>query len=112
MVIKFLMEALMNCPRCGSENLSTERRLDGVMTCLDCGHKERNVSQSEIIICENGPDRAYRGCLCCVCNEVSRCTPTNDFYTTKDHGNKLVCEKCFHEYLGHKLNGDKSVSSL
>lgn len=35
----------MNCSKCGSENVSTERRIDGMKTCLDCGYKWRNVVQ-------------------------------------------------------------------
>lgn len=26
---------------------------------------------------------------------------------TKDHGEKLVCERCFHEYLGSKIKTEK-----
>jgi hypothetical protein len=57
-------------------------------------------------------DRGYKDCLCCVCGEVSQCTPSNDFYSTDDHGEGLVCERCFAEYVGHKLNADRLVAGL
>ena len=57
-------------------------------------------------------NRQYKNCLCCVCGEISKCTPTNDFYQTDDHGEGIVCERCFGEYTGHKLNVDKWVVSL
>ncbi len=44
-------------------------------------------------------DRGYKDCLCCVCKKVSQCTPENDFYSTDDHGQELVCELCFKKYL-------------
>ena len=93
----------MKCSRCGSENLSIERRIDGIRTCNDCGYKERNVSQGVHVVASIHEQRAYNRCLCSVCGKISTCTPSNDFYSTPDHGEGLVCERCFHEYLGHKL---------
>jgi hypothetical protein len=40
----------MNCPKCGSENVSIERRVDGMKTCLDCGYKWRNVAQAGHVV--------------------------------------------------------------
>lgn len=34
-------------------------------------------------------------CCCCICKEVSVCTPSNDFYTTPVTGDRLVCDRCF-----------------
>lgn len=62
------------------------------------------MENSDHIIETIDEDRRRKKCLCCVCGIVSECTPTNDFYSTKDHGEKLVCERCFHEYVKHKLN--------
>ena len=100
------------CKKCGSENMSTERRPDGLHTCLDCGYKWRNVSQMSHIVFTCHEDRSSKNCMCCICGGIAKCTPFFDFYTTKDHGEKLVCERCFHEYLGHRLNADKFVASL
>lgn len=95
------------CSKCGSENISTERRIDGFNTCLDCGYKWRNVSQAGHIVLTCHEPRAHKKCMCCVCGEINTCTPEFDFYTTKDHGENLVCETCFHEYLGYRLNSEK-----
>lgn len=38
--------------------------------------------------------------------------PSNDFYSTEDHGEGIVCERCFSEYVGHKLNADRWVAGL
>jgi hypothetical protein len=57
-------------------------------------------------------DRAYKDCLCCVCGEISKCTPSNDFYSTPDHGEGLVCERCFHKYCGHKINAKRKRLDL
>ena len=103
---------MRNCIKCGSENMSTERRPDGLNTCLDCGHKWRNVSQMSHVVLTCHEERTYKKCMCSVCGEIHTCTPSFDFYTTKDHGEKLVCEKCFHEYLGHRLNAEKWVDGL
>ena len=102
----------MNCPKCGSENISTERRIDGMKTCLDCDYKWRNVSQVGHVVTSCHEDRTYKRCLCCVCGEIHKCTPSFDFYTTDDHGEGLVCERCFHEYLGHRLNAEKWIADL
>jgi len=40
-------------------------------------------------------DLRKQPCCCCVCKEVSLCTPSNDFYTTPITGDFLVCERCF-----------------
>ena len=53
-------------------------------------------------------NRQYKMCQCCVCNKVSRCTPTNDFYETKEHGDGIVCEKCFSIYL-KEFHGIKGI---
>ena len=68
-----------------------------------------NVSQSTYVVSTIHEDRRYKRCLCCICNTISKCTPSNDFYSTQDHGEKLVCEKCFREYLGHKLNNERCL---
>ena len=41
-------------------------------------------------------DRAYRLCRCAECGEVSRCTPTNDFYDNRPgHPNDMLfCLTC------------------
>ena len=81
-------------------------------TCLHCYYKWRNVARAGHIITSCHEDRAYKRCLCCVCGEIHECTPSFDFYTTDDHGEGLVCERCFHEYLGHRLNAEKWVADL
>jgi ribosomal protein L37AE/L43A len=50
----------MNCPKCGSENVSTERRIDGMKTCLDCDYKWRNVSQAGHVVTSCHEDRTYK----------------------------------------------------
>lgn len=95
---------MQRCKMCGGENVNTERRLDGMNQCLDCAYRWSNVSQAEHVVTSLHEDRGYKNCRCCVCGEVSKCTPTFDFYTTEDHGELLVCERCFHEYLGQRLN--------
>ena len=94
----------MICQRCGAECVSTERRIGGINTCLACGYKWRNVAQDEHVVTSAREGRAYKKCLCCVCGEIRKCTPSFDFYSTDDHGEGIVCERCFHEYLGHRLN--------
>lgn len=91
------------CAKCGSENLSVERRIDGFVICIDCGNKHKNVTQSGYIVTDCHHERADKRCLCCVCGKINKCTPMFDFYTTDDHGDGLVCESCFHEYVGHRL---------
>lgn len=98
------------CNRCGSENLSIERRIDGMRICNDCGYKEANVSQKGHIVTDIHEERCYKQCMCCVCGNISKCTPTNDFYSTKLHGERLICERCFYEYLGHKMFDKHKVS--
>jgi len=49
-------------------------------------------------------DRCYKQCRCCVCEKVRLCTPSFDFYSTEDHGDKLVCESCFTHYVREKLS--------
>jgi uncharacterized Zn ribbon protein len=110
--VAFIRRNDMNCQKCGSENVSTERRTDGMRTCNDCGYKWRNVSQAGHIVTSCHEERTHKKCLCCVCGEIHKCTPSFDFYTTEDHGEGLVCEKCFHEYLGHRLNAEKWVADL
>jgi predicted RNA-binding Zn-ribbon protein involved in translation (DUF1610 family) len=39
------------CPKCGSENIITEKRIDGFSTCLDCKHHDKT---GEFIFVENG----------------------------------------------------------
>jgi hypothetical protein len=51
----------MNCPKCGSENVSIERRVDGMKTCLDCGYKWRNVAQAGHVVTSCHEDRTYKG---------------------------------------------------
>lgn len=93
----------MKCPKCGSEKVSTERRIDGMNSCRDCGHSWRNAAQGAIVsTCHE--DRNCKLCLCCVCGEIHKCVPSFDFYTTKDHGDGLVCERCFYNYIGLRLN--------
>jgi hypothetical protein len=61
--------------------------------------KEYNNLEDDHIVTKKDEKRRYKNCRCCVCNTVSRCTFENDFYSTNDHGDGIVCEKCFHEYL-------------
>lgn len=96
------------CSRCGSENVSIERRVDGDRICNDCGFKSPNKSEKNYIVTTIHDDRQYKNCMCCVCGTVSKCTPSNDFYSTPIHGEGLVCQRCFHEYLGHTLNPEQS----
>ena len=103
---------MRTCIKCGSENTSTERRPDGMNACLNCGYKWRNVSHAGHVVLTCNEDMAYKKCMCSVCGEIHKCTPSFDFYTTKDHGDKLVCERCFYEYLGHRLNAEKWVDGL
>ena len=52
-------------------------------------------------------DRRYKDCQCCICKKVQECTPDNDFYTTENHGDDLVCEQCFWEYEQTMTNEDR-----
>ena len=54
------------------------------------------------VVTDRHQQRCFKHCLCCVCGEVHECTPSFDFYTTNDHGDELVCEKCFRIYLHTK----------
>jgi ribosomal protein L37AE/L43A len=92
----------MNCSKCGSEKLLIERRPNGIIECLDCGYKEVNGSQKSRIVLTKHEVRQYKKCMCAVCSKISKCTPTSDFYSTPDHGDGILCEKCFYEYFGHK----------
>lgn len=42
----------MKCPKCGSTNISTERRLDGFNTCLKCGYKWKNGVEPKLTTAE------------------------------------------------------------
>ena len=59
------------------------------------------------IITTGGTDRGYKLCKCCVCGTVEKCTPSFDYYTTQDHGDKLVCESCFRIYVSKKMKDNK-----
>lgn len=48
-------------------------------------------------------NRCYEFCECCECGKVSECTPTNDYYSTEEHGDLLLCEACFIEYTNKKI---------
>jgi len=65
---------------------------------------ESPVPPKDHIVLTNNEDRWYKPCMCCVCKAISICTPTHDFYVTHDHGDKLICEQCYCEYLGQRLN--------
>lgn len=54
------------------------------------------------VIYKDGVDRRYKNCFCCVCKTVQLCTPANDFYITRDHGDDLVCERCFLIYAAKR----------
>jgi hypothetical protein len=47
---------------------------------------------------KGGVDHRWEYCKCGACGDVSRCTPDNDFYVTKD-GPALKCESCFKAYV-------------
>jgi hypothetical protein len=74
--------------------------------------KKVNQEPSERVITTIEENRSNKLCLCSVCGKIARCTPTFDFYSNIDFGENLVCETCFHEYLGHKLNNEKWIASL
>ena len=59
------------------------------------------------VIKTTSEDRGYKDCLCCVCHTVQQCTPDNDFYSTPEHNDKLVCESCFEAYLA-----DRSITMI
>jgi len=103
---------MATCKKCGSENVSVERHPYGFRRCLDCGYKWRNVSQTPRVITTCNDDRRNAMCLCCVCGKIHKCTPSFDFYTTKDHGEGILCEKCFSEYAGHVMNAEKWIDGL
>ena len=44
-------------------------------------------------------DRGYKVCQCFLCKWISKCTPENDFYSTDEHGDKIICESCFKKHL-------------
>jgi len=53
------------------------------------------------VITDNKSERGFELCKCAVCDEVSTCTPFNDFYHTGKHGEDgdgILCESCFREY--------------
>ena len=50
----------MDCPKCGSENVSTERRIDGMKMCLDCDYKWRNVAQAGHVVTSRSEDITYK----------------------------------------------------
>lgn len=58
-----------------------------------------HASDDETVIEFNIGDRRMRLCRCSKCAAVSRCTPTNDFYTAyadrKNPAAALTCEVCF-----------------
>jgi len=62
---------------------------------------------SNNVIYKDGPNRMYKKCFCCVCETVQVCTPGNDFYTTEDHEDDLVCEQCFRIYVIKIMEGKK-----
>jgi len=101
----------MSCKMCGSDDVLTERRPHGMNTCGACGYKWENYSRNKIVV-DCHEERRNKKCLCCVCGRIEKCTPLFDFYTTEDHGEKLVCEKCFYEYLRQRLNNQKGQDDL
>ena len=36
------MSDLLICPKCGSDKIARERRIDGYTTCNSCGHKDKS----------------------------------------------------------------------
>ena len=51
--------------------------------------------EDEDVITKGGVDRAFKRCKCSMCETISECTPTNDFYTAPDDdGGLLYCESC------------------
>jgi hypothetical protein len=59
-------------------------------------------------VVKNGSaDRGYKECECHVCKSVSTCTPYNDFYTTEKHGDNLLCESCFGNYVQEVIGRPK-----
>ena len=60
-------------------------------------------SMNRHIVTSSKEDRCWKYCLCCICGTVEMCTPSFDYYTTKDHGEALVCENCFREIVRKAL---------
>jgi hypothetical protein len=54
----------------------------------------------EEVLTHDSADRRFRLCHCAICGHVSRCTPSNDFYS-KIPGGPLRCEACMLDE--HKL---------
>ena len=62
-----------------------------------------DMKKEKQVVTNTHEDRRYKDCLCCVCNQISKCTPTNDFYSTEEYGNKLLCENCFRIHISKKF---------
>ena len=60
----------------------------------------------DVIYC-SGEDRGYKRCKCSSCGCIEICTPEFDFYTTPDHGDRLICEQCFQTYIMEGLEDKK-----
>jgi hypothetical protein len=65
-------------------------------------NRGKKSKKTDIITTKHG-SRGYKMCQCCVCETVSKCTPTNDFYSTAEHGDGILCEKCFHVYVSKQI---------
>ncbi len=101
----------VNCPRC---NVVQPRRIPSILLpgqqCRVCKYSDprkwediEEIEKNQEVVTATNEPRQYRMCECCVCKTVEQCTPSFDFYTTDDHGDKLLCEDCFHKYVSHKL---------
>ena len=59
------------------------------------------------VITKDGEDRGYKICKCTLCGVEKQCTPSFDFYTTEEHGDELLCENCFSDYVYDHMKKDK-----
>lgn len=74
--------------------------------------KNDRIDGSEILRGVPGPDgAAFRYCECTSCKEVSRCTPSNDFYTVPDDPDAHLCSCCFQTYYGRVMAKNHVASS-
>jgi hypothetical protein len=61
---------------------------------------------SEIVIGRH-VDRRHRFCQCRACGDVSRCTPSNDFFTLPNDPDDagLLCAGCFNNVASKSVRG-------
>ena len=68
--------------------------------------------KQERIIESANEDRGYKLCKCSICDVVARCTPSFDFYSTPETGDKLLCENCFREHTVKQLQDKRMEKNL